>query len=180
MAAGEGMTTIWPVSVKLGELHRGAVHRQLVADELALVRIAKGLDLVSLGALEAAITVKPWMDGASLSVRWRATVTQTCVVTLDPLTQDLQGNFTVRLLPRGSPALPEEGSEIDLDPDSEDPPDILESDQIDTGAYVIEHLALEIDPFPRTPGVEFQAPPAEEPPSPFAVLRRLKDPDPEG
>ncbi len=173
------MSGVWPLPVKLGELHRGAVRRELVADDLALARIGKALGLVSLDALEAAITVAPWMDGAAVSARWRATVTQTCVVTLDPLTQDLQGDFTVRLAPKGSDLLPSEGSEIDLDPEADDPPDLLEGDQIDAAAYVIEHLALEIDPFPRTPGAQFEPPPAEEPPSPFAVLRRLKDPDPD-
>ncbi len=36
--------------------------------------------------------------------------------------------------------------------------------------------ALEIDPFPRKPGVAFEfTPPAQEE-SPFAVLKKLKDP----
>jgi hypothetical protein len=44
--------------------------------------------------------------------------------------------------------------------------------------YIVEHLALAIDPFPRKPGAEFEfTPPAEEE-SPFAVLKKLKDPKP--
>jgi hypothetical protein len=62
----------------------------------------------------------------------------------------------------------------------EDPPDVLGSDLIDIGHYVVEHLALEIDPFPRAPGAEVAPPEPEEPPSPFAALSRLKRPDPEG
>ena len=41
-------------------------------------------------------------------------------------------------------------------------------------AYVVEDLALAIDPFPRKPGVEFEAPDAPGEPSPFAVLAKLK------
>ena len=75
------MTAVWPTPVKLGELHRGAVRRELVADELALARIGKALGLVTLDALEAAITVKPWMDGASLSARCAPRRGQTCLTT---------------------------------------------------------------------------------------------------
>jgi hypothetical protein len=41
---------------------------------------------------------------------------------------------------------------------------------------VVEHLALELDPFPRKPGVTFDyAPPVEET-SPFAALKKLTEP----
>jgi hypothetical protein len=48
------------------------------------------------------------------------------------------------------------------------------------GELIAQNLGLEIDPFPRAPGVEFQglnleAEAAEEPRrSPFAVLEKLK------
>jgi len=50
---------------------------------------------------------------------------------------------------------------------------VLEGDVVDLAAYVVEHLALEIDPFPRKPGAVFTPPEPEEPPSPFAVLKGL-------
>ena len=55
---------------------------------------------------------------------------------------------------------------------------LLQDDAIDVAGYVIEHLALEIDPFPRKPGAEFdyKSPTQEE--SPFAVLKNLKTPKP--
>ena len=40
-------------------------------------------------------------------------------------------------------------------PDAEDAPDVLEGETIDVSAYVVEHLALEIDPFPKKPGAGF-------------------------
>ena len=40
--------------------------------------------------------------------------------------------------------------------------------------HVIEHLALEIDPFPRKPDAVFEPPATEEETSPFAVLKGLK------
>jgi hypothetical protein len=43
---------------------------------------------------------------------------------------------------------------------------------------VVEHLALEIDPFPRKPGAEFDYQPPAQEESPFAVLKNLKTPKP--
>ena len=55
------------------------------------------------------------------------------------------------------------------------PPDVLESDEIDLAHYLVEQLVLDLDPFPRKPGVEFDYKPAVTEESPFAVLKRLKD-----
>jgi hypothetical protein len=98
-------------------------------------------------------------------------------VTLEPFDSDLEGEVRVRALPEGSAALggPDEaGGELDLDPEGDDPPDALEGDRIDLAAYVVEDLSLAIDPFPRKPGVEFEAPEQPGEPSPFAVLAKLK------
>ena len=168
------MTSLWPVNIGMGDVGRGGVKRDLAADEDTRKRIARALDLISLDSLEATVSVSSWLDGAEVRGRWKASLNQTCVVTLDPLPAKLSGDFMLRLVPPGSDALPTTESEVVLDPEGEDPPDVMESDSIDIGHYVVEHLALEIDPFPRTPGAEFVAPEATEPESPFAVLRKLK------
>ena len=62
--------------------------------------------------------------------------------------------------------------------EDEEVPELLEGDEIDLGGYVVEHLALEIDPFPRKPGVVFEPPADTEERSPFAVLKRLTDSPP--
>jgi hypothetical protein len=67
--------------------------------------------------------------------------------------------------------------ELELDPDADDPPDVLDGEDIDLGGYVVEHLSLELDPFPRAPGAEFIAPKDDTDLSPFAVLRLLKKGD---
>ena len=169
----------WREVVTLAEIQRGAVRRTLEADEAARARIAKALGLDALLSLTADLRAAPWLDGAQIDGVWRARVRQTCGVTLEPFESDLDGEFRVRALPEGSAALggpdaAEQGGELDLDPDSDDPPDALADDKIDLGAYVVEDLSLAIDPFPRKPGVEFAAPEQPGEPSPFAVLAKLK------
>jgi len=167
----------WRETVTLAEAQRGTVRRALQADPAARGRIAKVLGLDALESLTAEVKVSPWLDGVQIEGRWRAAVRQTCGVTLDPFDSDLEGELRLRALPQGSAALggaDEAGGELDLDPEGEDPPDVLPDDRIDLGAYVVEALSLAIDPFPRKPGVQFEPPEQAGEPSPYAVLAKLK------
>jgi hypothetical protein len=169
-----GPVSPWLETIGFSEARRGAaIH--LVADEAARAAIARSLDLESLDSLEAEIELSAWLDGATLSASWRAEIVQICGVSLDPFSTRLDGRFSVRIVPAGSAnAPPPPEGEIVIDPAAEDPPDVLEGESIDLGGYVVEHLALEIDPFPRKPGIEFEPPPEPAAPSPFDVLRGLK------
>jgi len=167
----------WTRLVKLHELARGPVRLTLEPDEGERAAIAKRLGLVSLPSLVARLTVKPWLDGVEVTGRLDAVVEQVCGVSLDPFEQPLEAEIELRAVPAGSPhAAAPEGGELELDPDAPDAPDVLESDAIDVAEVVIEHLALEIDPFPRKPEATFdyQAPADET--SPFAALAKLKTP----
>jgi uncharacterized metal-binding protein YceD (DUF177 family) len=166
--------TPWPRPLKLDELAHGEVSTHFSADAPARERIARELELDGLERLEAKIDAAPWLDGARVRGHLLATVRQTCGVTLEPLETKIDHDFELKLLPAGSPNAPTQPEDAVIDPEAEDPPDILEDDQIDLGALVIEQLALEIDPFPRKPGVVFDAGPKESPPSPFAVLKDFK------
>ena len=164
----------WPQPFELNRLAHGPVTRKLEADAAALQRIARALELDGLGRLEAELEISPWLDGAKVSGTWSADVEQTCGVTLEPLASALGGEFELKALPAGSPNAPQTAEEAVLDPEAEDPPDVIEGERLDLGALIVEQLSLNIDPFPRKPGAEFEAPEAEHPPSPFAVLQDFK------
>ena len=166
----------WSVPVRLVEVGRG-FDRTLAPDEATLKRIAAGLDLAALNSFIAKVKVSPWLDGAEVEGRWKAELAYTCGLTLDPFDSALEGEFRLRLLPADSPNAPAEEPEAVIDLEGEDPPDLLETDVIDLGVYLVEHLALELDPFPRKPGAAFEPPPEPEVPSPFAVLAQLRPKD---
>ena len=178
-----GSDPLWPVTVRLGEVVRftpaAPFTRHLEADEATRRRIAKALGLVRLERLEAELDLSGWFDGVRIDGRWRGEVVQTCGVSLEDFSTTLSGEFTVRAAPEGSPHAVAAELEVEIDIDAEDPPDVLESDVIDLGGYVVEHLALEIDPFPRKPGAVFAPPEPLPETSPFAALLRLKSQDPE-
>ena len=177
----EGVIDPWPSAVTLGRVSRGGVDLRFEPDAEALKEIAKILGLVSLDSLTAEVFLRSWMDGAEVSGLIRARVTQVCSVSADEFEEPIESRFSVHVLPADSEYAPQDedsGGELGLDPEGDDPPDVLESETIDVSGYVIEHLALELDPFPRKPGAVFEPPPEPVDLSPFAALKALKT-DPE-
>lgn len=169
------MTQSWSEILGLHELGHGTVTRRLIAGEDARRAIARDLHLDALNALEADVEVTPWLDGVEVRGRWRAAMAQTCGVTLEPILTEPEGEFSVRALPAGSPNAPDEPTgETTVDLEADDPPDIIEDGRVDIASYVVEHLALEIDPFPRKPDAVFIPPDEPAELSPFAVLRDFK------
>jgi uncharacterized metal-binding protein YceD (DUF177 family) len=173
------MRRAWTTPVRLHEVGRGPMSVRLEPDAAERAAVAKTLGLVSLPALTADLTLRPWMDGVEITGRFEAVVEQVCAVSLDNFEHPLAGAIEVRAVPPGSPQAPQSaGGELDFDPEAPDPPDVLEGETIDLAAYVIEHLALEIDPFARKPGAEFDYTAPDGPESPFAVLGKLKGGEP--
>jgi hypothetical protein len=174
--------SIWPEPLRWIEAARftpsAPLKRRIIADDAARTAIAKQLDLKSLDALSADLAVSGWFDGVSIEGRLKATITQICGVSLEAFSTDIDARFALRAVPTGSAQATTLDSELVIDLDADDPPDVLEGDGVDLGGYVIEHLALEIDPFPRKPGVEFVAPAPSVERSPFEVLIGFKDREP--
>ena len=148
----------------------GGVKRTLEPDAAARARIVKALDLASLDAAEMELAPSP--AGWRLSGRVRASLAQTCGITLEPLPLEVDAPFTLNL----AEAVEEESDEIVITMDDESP-DLIENGQVDLGQYAVEQLALRLDPFPRKPGAEFVQPPEPAEISPFAVLKQLRPSD---
>jgi uncharacterized metal-binding protein YceD (DUF177 family) len=97
-----------------------------------------------------------------------AEVGQTCVVTLEPLTNTIDEEVDLVFLP----GAPEPLAEGDTD---EDAPEPLVDGRVDLGAIATEFLMLGVDPYPRKEGASFDAPkPEDDTPHPFAALAALK------
>ena len=126
----------------------------------------------ALDALTAEMELAPSAAGWRLSGRVRASLAQTCGITLEPLPLEIDAPFSLTL----AEAVEEDADEIVITLDDESP-DLIENGQIDLGQYAVEQLALQLDPFPRKPGSEFVQPPEPAEISPFAVLKQLRPSD---
>jgi hypothetical protein len=106
----------------------------------------------------------------------RARVTQTCVVSLEPfetlVNADIDVDFAPLSRPIGQAASPAPAAFLA----GEVPPDPIIDGKIDLGALAAEFLTLNLDVYPRKPGVLFEETQAGGEPSdknsPFAVLRQ--------
>ena len=166
-----GVDLPWSEPVRLHQVGTG-VTRRLVPDAAARARIAKALDLASLDSLVAEMSLAPSPAGWRLTGRVRASLAQTCGITLEPLPVEIDAPFALTL----AEAVDEDSDEIVITLDDESP-DPIEGGQVDLGQYAVEQLALQLDPFPRKPGAEFVQPPEPTEISPFAVLKSLRPSD---
>lgn len=146
--------------------------------ESALQEIIRINELLALSDFSVDARLMPQADDNILAIiHFSASVTQKCVVSLEPVQSDI--DETVRLLYTPEAALHTDGLEFDPDEDDDEDREALVDGRINLGAAVAEHFALALDPYPRRPGVtlpdEFVGSSAEQTgENPFAVLERLK------
>ena len=140
--------------------------------------LAKLLDVPAVRKLRLAGRLTPLPRGGwQLDARLGATVVQTCVVTLDPVTTRIDQPLRRAWLP----ATASRPNEIVVAPDEDDEIEPL-GERIDLGLVAIEALALALPPYPRKPGATLgpiaasgEAAPAEEGElKPFAGLAALR------
>ncbi len=146
----------------------------LVASEADLAAIAKRLDLISVGRLEAHCALDHRGSGISARGRIKAAIEQACVASGEAVPAYIDEAFELRFLPEPSRA-PDE--EVELNGDDLDI--IFHDGQgIELGAAIAETLAVTIDPYPRGPDAEERLKQAgvlsEEQAGPFAALAALK------
>jgi len=171
--------------VEVGDIPSTGLVVRIEADEAERKALAARFGLISLESLKAEMEIKPWRKrGVAVSGHFTAAVTQTCVVSLEPLSARLDEDFQDYFLPEADLRRLISDAEITLDVNAADP-DPLEGDRIDAGELVAEHVSLAIDPYPRKEGAEFSPPegvestesPAEPAENPFAVLQKLRGKD---
>ena len=105
----------------------------------------------------------------------RAKLGRTCVVSLEPMEEEL--DVPLRLVFEDAA---EAAEDEETDPFDEDMPEAVVDGTIDPGAAVCELVALEMTPYPRRPDagpMEIQAETADSGRSdhPFAALAKLRD-----
>ncbi|BAR62877.1 hypothetical protein NK6_9742 [Bradyrhizobium diazoefficiens] len=111
----------------------------------------------------------------------RARVGQTCVVSLDPIENEIEEEVDLTFAPEAEARrlsdLIEEGQDDEEPPEVIDPPEAIINGIIDLGRLATDALFLAIDPYPRKPGAVFEAEVVELDPAdhPFAALKALQD-----
>jgi uncharacterized metal-binding protein YceD (DUF177 family) len=169
-----GANRPWSVPVRLDEVPETGLHMDITADGGVRAAVAAAAGVNEVPQLTAAFDVaRHGRDGLRVVGTVSARVRQTCVVTLDPVENEIEEQIDLVFVPAS--ALAAAGSELNLGVEAVEPPEAMVDGVVDLGAVATEFLMLGIDPYPRKPGVVFEPPQSADAGShPFAALAALR------
>ncbi|MDB5644085.1 MAG: hypothetical protein JWN07_3402 [Hyphomicrobiales bacterium] len=143
--------------------------------------LAQAYDLQDVASLTARFNLVRRGKTVAVTGDVKARITQVCVVTVEAFESDVDEPVDLTYAPEAQVAEAWEriakAEASGTNAPVEDPPDVIVDGRIDLGLLTAETLSLSLDPYPKKPGVEFEAPEATEDDvdeSPFAMLAKLK------
>jgi hypothetical protein len=162
----------WHVVVAVEDVPETGEHMTLVPDAETRLAIARTAGLRELFRLEANFDLlRHGGGGLRVTGRVSATVGQNCVVTLEPLQNEIEEDVDLLFMPAA--AAPATDGEDAVAPKWDDPEPLI-GGVVDLGALATEFLILGIDPYPRKPGAVFEPSHEQKPGAgPFAALAGL-------
>lgn len=171
------MTPEFSRTHRLDQIGAGEVRVDVAAEPEERAALARRFALRALDKLEASYAIRRDATGVIARGHLSGQVTQSCVVTDEPVPATIEEDFAIRFMPETEG--PEAGDdEFEL---SEDECDTVfySGSAIDLGEAAAETLALALDPFPRSPKAAEVLKQAgvlsEEEAGPFGALAGLKD-----
>jgi uncharacterized metal-binding protein YceD (DUF177 family) len=167
----------WRALINVAQIPDGGLHREIEADERARVAMAEAVGLREIASARAAFDLSHRSGGrVQVAGRVQAKVGQTCVVTLEPIENEIDEEVDLIFAPAEEIA-----PQIDADADDGEsalvePPEPIENGMIDLGRLATDVLFLAIDPYPRKQGAVFEPQLAASDPEdhPFAALKALQ------
>lgn len=155
------------------------LRRQIAATPDERRAVAERMGLVELASFSGELDVmRRSRGGIRVTGTLIAEFTQVCVVSLDEFSSRAELPVERTYVRHQGGTKPVDA--IVIDPVVDDEPDLLIDDKIDLGELLVETMALALDPYPRKPGAEFEAPSDDvsgqdkvHADNPFAVLAKL-------
>jgi uncharacterized protein DUF177 involved in 23S rRNA accumulation len=174
-------TDPWRSPVTVAQVPDTGLHREIEASAREREAMAAVAGLREISSAHGSFDVTP-MSGGRFYVagRVRARIGQTCVVTLDPIENDIDEEIDLIFAPeaeiRQLADLVEEGQDSE-DVEVAEQPEPIINGVIDLGRLATDALFLAVDPYPRKPGAVFEAQVTAPDPEdhPFAALKALQD-----
>jgi hypothetical protein len=169
----------WSVPVTVAQIPDTGLHRDIEAGPATRDAMAAAAGLREILSASASLDVTPMGAGrVHVSGRVRARIGQTCVVTLDPIENDIDEPIDLIFAPPEQiPELADLVNEAaERDGEIPDPPEPIVNGVIDLGRLATDALFLGVDPYPRKPDAIFEPPVVAADPEdhPFAALKALQ------
>jgi len=178
-AAGMKDADPWRVPLAVGQVPEAGLHRDIEADAGTRQAMAELAGLREILTANASLDVTPRGGGRfHVGGRVRARVAQTCVVTLDPIENEIDEPIDLIFAPPDQ--IPQMADLVDEAAEGgveiPDPPEPIVNGMIDLGRLARDALFLGIDPYPRRKDAVFEPPATAADPEdhPFAALKALQ------
>jgi Large ribosomal RNA subunit accumulation protein YceD len=169
----------WSVPIVVAQIPDTGLHRDIEAGKAVRDRMAEVAGLRDIMSASASLDVTPKGGGRfQVAGRVQARIGQTCVVSLDPIENDIDEAIDLIFAPADQ--IPELADLVDdaaeSDTEIPDPPEPIDNGLIDLGRVATDALFLGVDPYPRKPDVVFEPPVVADDPEdhPFAALKALQ------
>jgi uncharacterized metal-binding protein YceD (DUF177 family) len=134
----------------------GTAALEVSATDSERAALAKRFGFLGLPAFSARVTVDRRAGGqVVVEGRLRGRIVQACILTLDPVTQELDDTFRVIFQQDLAEERDPESGEAVLSA-QRDAPEPLTGNMLDVGEIVAEQLSLVADPYPKRPGVKLE------------------------
>ena len=169
----------WRAPVNVAQIPDGGLHREIEADAPARAAIAEAAGLRDIASVRAAFDLSHRSGGrVHVAGRVQAKVGQTCVVTLEPIENEIDEEVDLIFAPAEeiAPQIDADADDDDSVSEVADAPEPIENGMIDLGRLATDVLYLAIDPYPRKQGAVFEPQLAVPNPEdhPFAALKALQ------
>jgi uncharacterized metal-binding protein YceD (DUF177 family) len=169
----ENAKSPWSVPVGVDDIPETGLHIEAEAPAEVRAQLVTLANLRDLPRLSAVFNLSRRGGGVHVAGQIKARIGQTCVVTLEPLENDLDEPINLLFAPPLDASVTDDGAGHKAG--DEEPPEPLIEGKVDLGAIATEFLLLGIDPYPRKAGAEFAAvKTADDSAKPFAALEALK------
>ena len=173
-------TPLVDATIRIDRLPATGREIEVVPGVEALGTIAEQMSLAGLDRLHARLAAVPFRGGIRVQGRLEATVIQPSVVSLEPVTQEIDEPIDRIFLPEPDKAQkPSPSAEVFVDLEEDDLPDFVSGHEVDLGPLLLETLSLALDPYPRLPGETLDSlglKNDDEDEGPFARLKLLQNP----
>src|SRR5215218_984961 len=142
--------------VDLDRMGRAGSALDIVASASECAALAKRFEFLGLHGFTARVTVDLQPGGQVIvEGRLRGKIVQACVLSLEPVTQDLDDTFRIVFKENLAEERDPESGEAVLNAQA-DAPEPLQGNMLDVGEIVAEQLSLAADPYPRRPGAKLE------------------------
>jgi uncharacterized metal-binding protein YceD (DUF177 family) len=169
----------WRALINVAQIPSTGLHREIEADAPARAAMAEAAGLRDVSSAHAVFDLSHRSGGrVHVAGRVQARVGQSCVITLEPIENEIDEAVDLIFAPAEEIA-----PQIDADADDgesaiAEPPEPIENGMIDLGRLATDVLYLAIDPYPRKQGALFEPQVTAVDPDdhPFAALKALQTP----